>query len=82
MQLVRCCAEEGGVAPHPDALSPLPVELTGLQGRGGFSCLPITIVHNLLDEVHNFWHILADPGQDIRRENLWGQNLSTFSRPV
>lgn len=49
-----------------------PVELSGLagEGRGGFSCLPITIVHNLLDEIHNFWHIFTDPGQDIRRENL------------
>lgn len=63
--------------PAPDSL---PMEMCGTEG--GVSCSPITIVHNLLDEVHNFWHIFTDTGQDIRRENLWGQSLSAFSWQV
>lgn len=38
---------------------------------------PVAVVHDLLDEAHDLWHVLADPGQDVRREDL----RATAARP-
>lgn len=39
-----------------------------------FPSSPITIRDDLLHKVHNLWHVLTDPGQDIRGQNLGERN--------
>lgn len=44
--------------------------------RGGLGS-PVAVVHDLLHEAHDLGHILADPGQDVRRQDL----RATAARP-
>ena len=72
-----CRPEPGAWWPQPHSTTSSPpcrLPCTTFPERraptGRAPSLPVAVVHDLLDKVHDLRHIFAHPGQDVRRENL------------
>lgn len=67
--------EPGAPPPWAAPRTSLPLSRAGREPRPRAhlpraSHSPVTVVHDLLDKVHNLWHVLTNPGQDVGREDL------------
>lgn len=84
---VPCSSETGAQGRHHPGGSlrlPAPLQASGdprpWAHLPGALSSPVTVVHDLLDKVHDLWHILTNPGQDVRREDL-GTRQARLQKP-